>query len=204
MKKKPLLSGLLILFLTAMIFANIGGNMYQSFMPLYLKDLGAVLFQFPPYRRRNDADLARLLEALPAGTSYAFEFRHDSWSDPEIPEVIAAAGATVCVSDTAGEVPEELPPGPIAYVRLRGDRYTDETRARWLELLKRTAKERDVYDEVTWAGLKPDGAAITKSIADQQDFFVKMGRVEKPVPIDKLVDNSFAEHAVKVLGPYRR
>lgn len=40
-KKKPLLTGLLVLFLTAMIFANIGGNMYQSFMPLYLKDLGA-------------------------------------------------------------------------------------------------------------------------------------------------------------------
>jgi MFS family permease len=40
-RKQPLLSGLLILFLAAMIFANIGGNMYQSFMPLYLKDLGA-------------------------------------------------------------------------------------------------------------------------------------------------------------------
>jgi len=44
-KKQPLLSGLLILFLTAMIFANIGGNMYQSFMPLYLKDLGASIPQ---------------------------------------------------------------------------------------------------------------------------------------------------------------
>ncbi len=40
-KKRRLLSGLLILFLTAMIFANVGGNMYQAFMPLYLKDLGA-------------------------------------------------------------------------------------------------------------------------------------------------------------------
>ncbi|NUQ86199.1 MAG: MFS transporter [Anaerolineales bacterium] len=40
-KKQRLLSGLLILFLTAMIFANVGGNMYQAFMPLYLKDLGA-------------------------------------------------------------------------------------------------------------------------------------------------------------------
>jgi MFS family permease len=40
-EKQPLLSGLLILFLAAMIFANIGGNMYQAFMPLYLKDLGA-------------------------------------------------------------------------------------------------------------------------------------------------------------------
>jgi hypothetical protein len=31
-KKTPLLSGLLILFLAAMIFANIGGNMYGALM----------------------------------------------------------------------------------------------------------------------------------------------------------------------------
>jgi MFS family permease len=43
--KKPLLSGLLILFLTAMIFANIGGNMYGGLMPLYLKDLGSSIPQ---------------------------------------------------------------------------------------------------------------------------------------------------------------
>lgn len=44
-KKQPLLSGLLILFLVAMVFANIGGNMYGSFMPLYLKDLGSTIPQ---------------------------------------------------------------------------------------------------------------------------------------------------------------
>jgi len=41
LKKQPLLSGLLILFLTAMIFANIGGSMYDGLLPLYLKDLSA-------------------------------------------------------------------------------------------------------------------------------------------------------------------
>lgn len=44
-KKKPLLSGLLILFLAAMVFANIGGNMYGSLLPLYLKDLDASITQ---------------------------------------------------------------------------------------------------------------------------------------------------------------
>lgn len=44
-KKRPLLSGLLVLFLTAMVFANIGGNMYGSLMPLYLKDLDASITQ---------------------------------------------------------------------------------------------------------------------------------------------------------------
>ncbi|MBN8583144.1 MAG: MFS transporter [Anaerolineae bacterium] len=40
-KKQPLLSGILILFLTAMIFANIGGSMYDGLLPLYLKELDA-------------------------------------------------------------------------------------------------------------------------------------------------------------------
>lgn len=44
-KNKPLLSGLLILFLAAMIFANIGGNMYDGLMPLYLQDLDASIPQ---------------------------------------------------------------------------------------------------------------------------------------------------------------
>jgi MFS family permease len=44
-KKQGLLSGILILFLTAMIFANIGGNMYEGLMPLYLKDLKASIPQ---------------------------------------------------------------------------------------------------------------------------------------------------------------
>ena len=40
-KKQPLLSGILVLFLTAMIFANVGGSMYDGLLPLYLKDLNA-------------------------------------------------------------------------------------------------------------------------------------------------------------------
>ncbi|MBI2333648.1 MAG: MFS transporter [Chloroflexi bacterium] len=44
-KKQPLLSGILILFLTAMIFANVGGNMYDGLLPLYLKELKADITQ---------------------------------------------------------------------------------------------------------------------------------------------------------------
>lgn len=43
--KEPLLNRLLLLFLVAMIFANLGGNMYGPLMPLYLKNLGANVLQ---------------------------------------------------------------------------------------------------------------------------------------------------------------
>jgi len=65
-------------------------------------------------------------------------------------------------------------------------------------------KDPEIYRDIEWGYLNPDGAVYTKSVAEQQDFFVKAGRVEKPVPMEKVVDNSFADHAAKILGPYRR
>jgi len=40
-RRQSLLSGMLIVFLVAMIFANLGGNMYGPMMPLYLRELKA-------------------------------------------------------------------------------------------------------------------------------------------------------------------
>ena len=44
-KPKPMISPWLWLFLVAMIFANIGGNMYGPLMPLYLRELDASVAQ---------------------------------------------------------------------------------------------------------------------------------------------------------------
>ena len=44
-KKAPLLTPLLLLFMTAMILANLGGNKYGPLEALYLKDLGAGIGQ---------------------------------------------------------------------------------------------------------------------------------------------------------------
>ena len=107
--------------------------------------LGAVLFQFPPHRQRDDDALVALLDALPEETRPVLEFRHESWAADGVAETIAAAGGTVCISNTDGDVPESLPPGPLAYVRLRTERYSPEARAGWLELLRRESHERDVF-----------------------------------------------------------
>ena len=106
--------------------------------------LGAVLFQFPPRRRRDDAVLERLAGALPPGLPWAAEFRHASWDAPGVAELVAGLGGTRCLAETAGHVPDALPPGPLAYVRLRGERYDDAAREGWRELLAREAATRPV------------------------------------------------------------
>ncbi len=123
-----------------------------SFLDVFLKSvgklgdrLGVVLFQFPPHRKRNDDDLAALMDALPMSLDVAFEFRNETWEDPEVTDAIADRGWTICVSNTDGEVPPSLPPGDLAYVRLRTERYTAAQRDGWTRLLQREAEDRPVY-----------------------------------------------------------
>lgn len=70
-------------------------------------------------------------------------------------------------------------------------------------LMKHTGiKEQDVYDKMVWAGLNPDGLLNKESILDQQKFFVEIGQVPKPAPLEKIVDDSFVNHALQILGKY--
>jgi uncharacterized protein YecE (DUF72 family) len=125
----------------------------ESLTPLGAR-LGAVLFQFPPTRARDDGALAGLLACLPPGLPTALEFRHESWLVPEVEERVAASGGTVCVSETAGALLRRLPEGPLAYVRLRADRYSAEARDGWRDLLEREAARRPVYAFAKHEGLE--------------------------------------------------
>jgi uncharacterized protein YecE (DUF72 family) len=107
--------------------------------------LGAVLYQLPAFRKRDDDGLGALLEAIPSGVPFAIEFRDDSWDDASIRALVAGAGGTVCISETKGECPHALPPGPLGYVRLRSAEYSHDARAAWRDLLTREARDRPVY-----------------------------------------------------------
>lgn len=142
------------------------------------KRLGAVLLQYPPKRERDDAALDALLEALPREYDYAFEFRHDSWVDRHVYERIAAAEATVCLAGTTGEVPDSLPPGPLGYVRLRTERYTEEQRAGWLRLLQREAKTRDVFAFAKHEGIPAGDSYGGVGLAQWMNARVQKGETE--------------------------
>ena len=131
---------------------QIGNPSYVAFLRRFLETLEpfddrlrVLLVQFPPTRERDDEALEWLLANIANQVRCAFEFRHVSWETPEVADRLAAKGATVCLSDTTGEVPAALPPGPLGYVRLRADHYTDEQREGWRSLLEREAAGRNVY-----------------------------------------------------------
>lgn len=133
--------------------ATLGDAGWQEFLARFLDSiaplgdrLGCLLIQLPEARQRDDGLLGAVVDALPPGLPFAAEFRHPSWEHPAIDEMLVAAGGTRCLAETEGATaPARLPAGPLAYVRMRGDRYADPVRGAWAALLRREAAERPVY-----------------------------------------------------------
>ena len=61
--------------------------------------VGAVLFQLPPQFSKNRERLASFLHMLPRCYPYAFEFRHKSWYDDDIYQLLRAHDVALCISD---------------------------------------------------------------------------------------------------------
>lgn len=145
------------------------GDFLASAAPLGER-LGAVLFSLPMHTQRDDESLGALLEGLPGSTRFAFDFRSATWDESAVQDAVAEGGATVCLSERDGKVPAALPPGPLAYVRLRAPRYDSGARTGWKHLLTNEAAERDVYAFVKHEGVAAgdpySGVGLAQWLAD--------------------------------------
>jgi len=93
--------------------------------------LGVLLFQLPPYLRKDLPRLRDFLELLPSDRRVAFEFRHASWQDDEVYDTLKSRGAMLCVTDTdEGDTPF-VATSDRGYVRLRRTHYEDEELRAW-------------------------------------------------------------------------
>jgi uncharacterized protein YecE (DUF72 family) len=108
--------------------------------------LGAILFQLPPYFRKDLAVLDGFLELLPDGLRAAFEFRHASWMDAEVFARLRARNLALCVADSEKfSTPVEIT-ASYAYFRLRDEGYTPEDLKRWAGTIRTsTAACSDVF-----------------------------------------------------------
>lgn len=95
--------------------------------------LGPVLFQLPPFLKKDLPRLRDFLAVLPAGTRAAFEFRHDSWLDDEVYAALRERAAMLCVADTdEGDTPL-VATAEHTYLRLRRTHYADAELHAWAE-----------------------------------------------------------------------
>ena len=105
--------------------------------------LGCVLFQLPPFLRKDAPLLDAFLESWPRAFPAAVEFRHSSWFDVEIAELLAKRSAAICVSEDGKlELPNFFATAEWLYLRLRKPGYEDAELARWLERARATSARR--------------------------------------------------------------
>lgn len=86
--------------------------------------LGPILFQLPPFFRKDVGVLREFLQLLPSSTQAAFEFRHASWFDDEVTLLLADRGAAMVAGDPdEGEPLPLIPTARFGYLRLRAASY---------------------------------------------------------------------------------
>ncbi len=97
--------------------------------------LALLLFQLPPNFKKDAAVLAAFVETLPRGTRAAFEFRHPSWFDGEVYDVLRQHQLALCVADSEKlSAPIEMT-ADYAYFRLRDEGYQQADIERWAAVL---------------------------------------------------------------------
>ena len=105
--------------------------------------LGCVLFQLPPYLRKDAERLDAFLAEWPRELPTAVEFRHASWFDAEVAAILLRHGTALAVAD--GDklpVPERLATTDWLYLRLRRPDYDAADLGAWLERAAATGAKR--------------------------------------------------------------
>jgi len=109
--------------------------------------LGPVLFQLPPFFKKDSEKLRAFLGVLPPKSPVAFEFRHDSWCDDEVYSILRERDVPICLSDTDEVIDPNvlvIPTASWGYLRLRRTEYTGSAISDWA---RRIAKQqwREAY-----------------------------------------------------------
>ena len=98
--------------------------------------LGPVLFQLPPFMKKDVTLLSDFLRCFPGEMRAAFEFRHVSWFDDEIFSELKARNVALCIADSEKLNTPFVRTATFGYLRLRREDYTSQDVQKWTEKLK--------------------------------------------------------------------
>ncbi len=99
--------------------------------------LGPLLFQLPPFLKKEAPRLREFLALLPPDRPAAFEFRHQSWFDDEIFGLLRDHRAALCIAEAENDL--EIPfisTADWGYLRLRRPDYGDAELKAWSQRVR--------------------------------------------------------------------
>jgi uncharacterized protein YecE (DUF72 family) len=116
-------------------------NRFSKILDTLGSRLGPVLFQLPPFLKRDGKLLEDFLSGTDSMRGRVFEFRNDSWFDESIYKQLEDHGTGFCIAETEDMKPEFRVTSDSAYFRIRKDRYDTKQIDTWAGLIAKTAKE---------------------------------------------------------------
>lgn len=112
--------------------------------------LGCILFQLPPSLSRDLVLLEEFLACLPDNRRNVIEFRHASWYEDKVYELLRTHGVAFCNASSQKVPATALVTSATAYFRFHGlsggfrYKYTDRELAEWAETI-RAADFREAF-----------------------------------------------------------
>ena len=110
--------------------------------------LGPLLYQLPPNMHRNDSVLEAFLKMLPRDLSHVFEFRHESWVDKGVFDLLRKYNSGFCIYDMPDFTTPLEATADFVYVRfhgsawLYGGSYSDDELNKWAKDITKLASGR--------------------------------------------------------------
>ncbi len=95
----------------------------------------------------------------------------------------------------------------IKAARLYNDAFVKKDRATRTDIINVLAKatnlDADFFNTMVMPGIDPDGKVNSASLDEAQAWFVAKGSQKEKIPMDKVMNQSFAVEAARRLGPYQ-
>ena len=115
--------------------AEVAGDFCETARSLKNK-LGAILFQLPPFLKRDVPRLEDFLHQMPPGFRVAFEFRNQTWFDDEVYECLRRFGVALCVVESQERAVPLEATADFGYFRLRDEGYSEDDLSRWRDTVR--------------------------------------------------------------------
>src|SRR5205814_4729161 len=87
--------------------------------------------------------LSQFLRVLPRRGRFAFEFRHESWMDEEVFDLLRQRRVALCMAEAEDGIETPLvETADWGYLRLRMVKYSDADLKRWIRQIRRQKWKR--------------------------------------------------------------
>jgi uncharacterized protein YecE (DUF72 family) len=98
--------------------------------------LGSVLVQLPPNLKKDLTRLGDFLRLVPPDARVALEFRHPSWFEDDVMDLLRGVNASLCIAHDENLEAPFMATADWGYLRLRQVQYDDAELARWVDRVK--------------------------------------------------------------------